>query len=63
MQELTQLNNTQTEECNFCRDCEYQVVLWGNSECEWDLFESTPEAKANLYTPVDYDCIHYSKRG
>jgi hypothetical protein len=62
MHELTQLSNSRSEDTQLCKDCEYCVLLFGNLECEWDEFEPTSEAKANLFTSVDFDCLKFIRR-
>lgn len=62
MQEFIQLENCDPSNKFLCRDCEYCVILNGNRECEWDIFEPCNLKKSELYTPVEFDCNYFVKR-
>lgn len=62
MLELIQLDNCKSMSTFLCRNCEYCVILDGNRECEWDMFVPSGIKKTELYTPIDFNCIHYIKR-
>ena len=62
MQELTQLENSEALFTSLCRKCQYCIMADKKRECEWDMFEPALEAKSELYTPIEFDCIHFISR-
>jgi hypothetical protein len=46
----------------FCKNCSYCIVLKTIRECEWDIFPPIRVDKSTLYTPIEFDCIHYDAR-
>lgn len=62
MLELIQLENSKSLSTFLCRNCGYCIINDGDRECEWDKFKPTTLKKSDLYTPVEFDCIHYIER-
>ena len=62
MLELTQLDNCKSLSTFLCRNCGYCIIHNNNRECEWDMFNASNMKKSELYTPIDFNCIHYIER-
>lgn len=62
MQELIQLENTESLYTRLCNDCAYCLILDKNRECEWDMFEPICKDKSDLYTPIEFDCFNFLER-
>lgn len=45
-----------------CKNCINFLELEKDSiECDYDMFDKTAKQKTELYTPIEFDCIHYEE--
>jgi len=62
MRKIMLLPNSEINKTSLCRNCGNYVENGSLRECEWELFVPTTEKKSSLYTPVEFDCVHFTER-